>query len=92
MESRDVAPSVDPALDEREPVLNLRRTQMTGNPGHKKRRLVSESTVRRERGLLRPSSSEQLTRATTSATRSAASSAGRTRLEPVCSVLTKNRS
>ena|SRR5687767_14982647 len=25
---------------------------MTGNPGHKKRRLVSESTVRRERGLL----------------------------------------
>ena len=32
--------------------LNLRRTQMTGNPGHKKRRLVSESTVRRERGLL----------------------------------------
>jgi integrase len=32
--------------------LNLRRTQMTGNPGHKKRRLVSDSTVRRERGLL----------------------------------------
>jgi integrase len=32
--------------------LNLRRTQMTGNPGHKNRRLVSESTVRRERGLL----------------------------------------
>ncbi len=32
--------------------LNLRRTQMTGNPGHRKRRLVSESTVRRERGLL----------------------------------------
>ena len=32
--------------------LNLRRTQMTGNPGHHKRRLVSESTVRRERGLL----------------------------------------
>jgi integrase/recombinase XerD len=32
--------------------LNLRRTQMTGNPGHKKRRLISESTVRRERGLL----------------------------------------
>ena len=32
--------------------LNLRRTQMTGNPGHKTRRLVSESTVRRERGLL----------------------------------------
>ena len=31
--------------------LNLRRTQMTGNPGHKNRRLVSESTVRRERGL-----------------------------------------
>lgn len=25
---------------------------MTGNPGHKNRRLVSESTVRRERGLL----------------------------------------
>lgn len=32
--------------------LNLRRTQMTGNPGHTKRRLISESTVRRERGLL----------------------------------------
>ena len=32
--------------------LNLRRTEMTGNPGHKNRRLVSESTVRRERGLL----------------------------------------
>src|SRR2546425_598076 len=32
--------------------LNLRRTQMTGNPGHRNRRLVSESTVRRERGLL----------------------------------------
>jgi integrase len=32
--------------------LNLRRTQMTGNPGHKNRRPVSESTVRRERGLL----------------------------------------
>src|SRR4029079_16816089 len=32
--------------------LNVRRTQMTGNPGHKNRRLVSESTVRRERGLL----------------------------------------
>jgi integrase len=32
--------------------LNLRRTQMTGNPGHKNRRLVSECTVRRERGLL----------------------------------------
>src|ERR1700687_1525918 len=32
--------------------LNLRRTQMTGNPGHKNRRLISESTVRRERGLL----------------------------------------
>ncbi len=32
--------------------LNLRRTQMTGNPGHKNRRQVSESTVRRERGLL----------------------------------------
>jgi integrase/recombinase XerD len=32
--------------------LNLRRTQMTGNPGHKNRRLVSDSTVRRERGLL----------------------------------------
>src|SRR5262249_14698308 len=32
--------------------LNLRRTQMTGNPGQKNRRLVSESTVRRERGLL----------------------------------------
>jgi integrase len=31
---------------------NLRRTQMTGNPGRKNRRLVSESTVRRERGLL----------------------------------------
>jgi hypothetical protein len=25
---------------------------MTGNPGHKNRRLISESTVRRERGLL----------------------------------------
>jgi hypothetical protein len=25
---------------------------MTGNPGHKRRRLVSDSTVRRERGLL----------------------------------------
>ena len=25
---------------------------MTGNPGHKNRRLVSASTVRRERGLL----------------------------------------
>jgi site-specific recombinase XerD len=33
--------------------LNFRRTQLTGNPGHKNRRLVSESTVRRERGLLR---------------------------------------
>jgi excisionase family DNA binding protein len=32
--------------------LNLRRTQMTGNPGHKNCHLVSESTVRRERGLL----------------------------------------
>ncbi len=32
--------------------LNLRRVQMTGNPGHKKRRPISESTVRRERGLL----------------------------------------
>ena len=32
--------------------LNIRRMQMTGNPGHKKRRLISESTVRRERGLL----------------------------------------
>jgi hypothetical protein len=32
--------------------LNLRRTQMTGNPCHENRRLVSESTVRRERGLL----------------------------------------
>src|SRR5206468_499278 len=32
--------------------LNLRRTEMTGNPEHKSRRLVSESTVRRERGLL----------------------------------------
>ncbi|MEO8256233.1 MAG: tyrosine-type recombinase/integrase [Acidobacteriota bacterium] len=32
--------------------LNLRRTQMTGNPGHKNRRLVSDGTVRRERGLL----------------------------------------
>ena len=32
--------------------LNFRRTQMTGNPGHKKRRRISESTVRRERGLL----------------------------------------
>jgi integrase len=32
--------------------LNLRRTHMTGNPGHKNRRMISESTVRRERGLL----------------------------------------
>src|SRR6185436_16435020 len=32
--------------------MNVRRTQMTGNPGHKSRRLVSESMVRRERGLL----------------------------------------
>jgi excisionase family DNA binding protein len=32
--------------------LNLRRTQVTGNLGHKNRRLISESTVRRERGLL----------------------------------------
>jgi integrase len=32
--------------------LNLRRTQMTGNRGHKKRRLVSDSMVGRERGLL----------------------------------------
>ena len=32
--------------------LNHRRTQMTGNPGHKRRRPISESTVRRERGLL----------------------------------------
>ena len=32
--------------------MNYRRTQMTGNPGHKNRRVVSESTVRRERGLL----------------------------------------
>src|SRR5918996_4467154 len=32
--------------------LNLRWTQMTGNPGHKKRRLVSDSTVRREGGLV----------------------------------------
>jgi integrase len=32
--------------------LNLRRTHMTGNPGHKKRRLVSESTVRGERGIV----------------------------------------
>jgi len=32
--------------------LNNRRTQMTSNPGHKRRRPISESTVRRERGLL----------------------------------------
>jgi integrase/recombinase XerD len=32
--------------------LNCRRTQMTGNPGHKNRRFISESTVPRERGLL----------------------------------------
>lgn len=32
--------------------LNLRRTDMTGNPGHKNRRPISESTIRRERGLL----------------------------------------
>jgi integrase len=32
--------------------LGFRRTQMTGNSGHKRRRLVSESTIRRERGLL----------------------------------------
>ncbi len=32
--------------------LNLRRTDLTGNPGHKHRRPISESTVRRERGLL----------------------------------------
>jgi integrase/recombinase XerD len=32
--------------------LNLRRTDLTGNPGHKNRRPISESTIRRERGLL----------------------------------------
>jgi integrase len=32
--------------------LNMRRAQLTGNPGHKNRRRVSESTVRRERGTL----------------------------------------
>jgi integrase len=32
--------------------MNIRRTQLTASPGHKWRRRVSESTVRRERGLL----------------------------------------
>lgn len=32
--------------------LNCRRAQMTASPGHKKRRQISESTVRRERSLL----------------------------------------
>jgi len=32
--------------------MNIRRTQLTASPGHKQRRRVSESTVRRERGLL----------------------------------------
>lgn len=32
--------------------LNFRRAQMTASPGHKTRRRISESTVRRERGLL----------------------------------------
>jgi integrase len=32
--------------------LNFRRAQMTATPGHKTRRKISESTVRRERGLL----------------------------------------
>lgn len=56
MESRDVTvPTIELRwldVDTAAQYLNLRRTQMTGNPGHKKRRLVSESTVRRERGLL----------------------------------------
>jgi Phage integrase, N-terminal SAM-like domain len=58
--------------------LNLRRTQMTGNPGHKNRRLVSESTCGASGACSNPSSSVQSTRATTFATRSAASSAART--------------
>src|SRR5713101_160389 len=32
--------------------LNFRKAQMTASPGHKTRRTISESTVRRERGLL----------------------------------------
>jgi integrase len=32
--------------------LSFRRAQMTASPGHKKRRQISESTVRRERSLL----------------------------------------
>jgi len=32
--------------------MNIRRTQLTASPRHKQRRRVSESTVRRERGLL----------------------------------------
>src|SRR5205814_1290083 len=32
--------------------LNLRRTHVTASPGHKTPRPISESTVRRERGLL----------------------------------------
>ncbi len=32
--------------------LNFRKAQMTASPGHKTRRRISESTVRRERGLL----------------------------------------
>jgi integrase/recombinase XerD len=32
--------------------MNIRRTQLTASPGHKQRRRVSDSTVRRERGLL----------------------------------------
>jgi len=32
--------------------INIRRTQLTASPGHKQRRRVSDSTVRRERGLL----------------------------------------
>ena len=60
--------------------LNLRRMQMTGNPGHKKRRLVSESTVRRERGLLQSIFERAIDEGPrTLKTRSAASSAGRTR-------------
>jgi hypothetical protein len=51
---------------------------MTGNPGHKNRRLVSESTVRRERGLLQSIFERAIDDGYDIRTRSAASSVART--------------
>jgi len=64
--------------------LNFRKAQMTAAPGHKTRRRISESTVRRERGLLQAIFERAIEEGHDSGIHSAASSAARTSRGRAC--------